>query len=202
MSSGEGEEIGVNGVHAEALNHPQCHAQNRNTVARQCRTTGLTFTTVADPLEQLRDIHLPEPVSWWPPAPGWWILAILFLGLIAACSLWYRSPSLRAYRQARKELSNLREQHKVFQDDVTLVTELSVLLRRYALAVFGRKRVASLIGDVWMTFLNKKGKTVGFTEGAGKVLLTVPYGGRDQVEAHALLSLVEQWMKTNRRWRT
>ncbi|MCZ6800066.1 MAG: DUF4381 domain-containing protein [Nitrospirae bacterium] len=155
-----------------------------------------------NPLEQLRDIHLPDPVSWWPPAPGWWILGVLTLGVIAACIWWYRNPTVRAYRVARNEFIHLREQHLAAQDDVTLVKDLSVLLRRYALAVFGRQRVASLIGKSWMIFLNETGKTLGFTEGAGKVLQTVPYGGHDPVEAQALLTLVEQWMKTNRRRRT
>ncbi|MDP7406676.1 MAG: DUF4381 domain-containing protein, partial [SAR324 cluster bacterium] len=27
-----------------------------------------------DPLAALRDVHLPPAVSWWPPAPGWWII--------------------------------------------------------------------------------------------------------------------------------
>ena len=156
---------------------------------------------MSDPLEQLRDIHLPDPVSWWPPAPGWWIVGVLTLGVIAAYIWWYRNPTVRAYRVARKEFIHLREQHLAAQDDVTLVKDLSVLLRRYALAVFGRPRVASLIGTSWMIFLNETGKTLGFTEGAGKVLQTVPYGGRDPVEAQALLTLVEQWMKTNRRRR-
>ena len=30
----------------------------------------------ADSLAQLRDIQLPEPISWWPLAPGWWVLII------------------------------------------------------------------------------------------------------------------------------
>jgi hypothetical protein len=32
-------------------------------------------------LAQLADIHLPEAVSFWPPAPGWWILALILLGI-------------------------------------------------------------------------------------------------------------------------
>ena len=28
-------------------------------------------------LKDLRDIHLPDPVSIWPLAPGWWALMIL-----------------------------------------------------------------------------------------------------------------------------
>ena len=31
----------------------------------------------------LRDLHLPEPVGWWPPAPGWWILLLLVTTLLA-----------------------------------------------------------------------------------------------------------------------
>ena len=31
-------------------------------------------------LAQLADIHLPAEVSYWPPAPGWWVLALLLLG--------------------------------------------------------------------------------------------------------------------------
>ena len=37
--------------------------------------------------EQLRDIHLPEAVSWWPLAIGWWVLG--FLAIIAIAVLAY-----------------------------------------------------------------------------------------------------------------
>jgi hypothetical protein len=38
----------------------------------------------------LRDIHLPAAISWWPPAPGWWLLAIaLTLGPLSV-GLWWR----------------------------------------------------------------------------------------------------------------
>ncbi|MEP6880575.1 MAG: DUF4381 domain-containing protein, partial [Dokdonella sp.] len=33
------------------------------------------------PGPELRDIHLPADPSWWPPAPGWWILAAILLGV-------------------------------------------------------------------------------------------------------------------------
>ena len=37
-----------------------------------------------DPTElPLRDLHLPNPVGWWPLAPGWWFLIALALALMA-----------------------------------------------------------------------------------------------------------------------
>ena len=45
-------------------------------------------------LEQLRDIHLPEAVHWWPPAPGWWIVTTLVLALL----IWLVRYLQRRYR--------------------------------------------------------------------------------------------------------
>ena len=42
----------------------------------------------ADPLAGLRDIALPAAVSWWPLAPGWWLLLGLVLLFALALPLW------------------------------------------------------------------------------------------------------------------
>ena len=48
-----------------------------------------------NPLDQLRDIHLPEPISWWPPAPGWWILAVASCALLAWILKYLHQPLSR-----------------------------------------------------------------------------------------------------------
>ncbi len=153
-----------------------------------------------DPLSDLRDIHLPDPVSFWPPAPGWWMALILVMGLIAL-SIWafrkFRTP--KAFKTARHELQGLRESYAANQQDHTLTSGLSRLLRRYAMAVYGREQVAGLTGQQWLTFLNEKGMTNQFTEGAGRVLVSAPYGSYESVQGQELIATVEQWLQGNRR---
>lgn len=153
-----------------------------------------------DPLSDLRDIHLPDPVSVWPPAPGWWIALIFVIGLIVF-SVWafrrFRTPI--AFKTARHELKGLRESYAANQQDDTLTLGLSRLLRRYAMAVYGREQVAGLTGQKWLAFLNEKGMTRQFTDGAGRVLVSAPYGSKESVQVQELITTVEQWLQGNRR---
>jgi hypothetical protein len=58
----------------------------------------------ADPadLSNLREIVLPPPVSFWPPAPGWWIVGAALAGaaliLLGKTFIRYRRDAYR--RQA------------------------------------------------------------------------------------------------------
>ncbi len=78
----------------------------------------------ADPLAQLRDIQLPEAISWWPLAPGWWILimfAASFLGLTVFRLLKHHRSNLYR-RQAIKNLSRINA-----QQDLTVNQKLVLL---------------------------------------------------------------------------
>lgn len=97
-------------------------------------------------LSNLRDIIVPDPPPLWPPAPGLWVL----LGIVAAVVLilfleFHGARKRNAYRRAGLALL----------EDARTVRDISVLLKRVALAVFPREQVASLYGSDWVLFLNR-----------------------------------------------
>ena len=64
-----------------------------------------------DPLAELRDIHLPPEIGWWPLAYGWWILiTVLFtLTMFAIFFLVKQHRSNLYKRQALRELHALKK---------------------------------------------------------------------------------------------
>ena len=96
--------------------------------------------------QQLIQPSAPPAVSWWPLAPGWWILIAVVLGLM----LWYawlvflRWRANRARRVALRELAHIARHYEQNGDSVQLAKELSELLRRALLAYAPRKDVAGL----------------------------------------------------------
>jgi hypothetical protein len=97
-------------------------------------------------LDNLRDIVIPDPPLFWPPAPGVWVA----LGIIVVIALFigwrlHESRKRNAYRKAGLAL----------MDNVRTSYDVSVVLKRVALAAFPREQVASLYGDDWVAFLHK-----------------------------------------------
>ncbi|NGY06812.1 DUF4381 domain-containing protein [Solimonas terrae] len=133
-------------------------------------------------LDQLAPAHAPAPPGWWPPAPGWWLLlAIVIITVTTLAIIWLR-PTQRRRRSALRELRGLESGPG---DDIALACGLENLLRRYALAQFGRDSVARLSGDSWLAFLAAHGG--GALAGdAGRDLLRSAYGGGAPGAARAL----------------
>jgi hypothetical protein len=150
----------------------------------------------------LRDLHLPEAVGWWPPAPGWWLLLglVLLAVLLLLHKAWVRWRADAARRIALKELARLERSWRDAPNPVLLATRLSELLRRTMLAYAPRKDVAGLTGRAWLQWLDRGLDDRVFTEGPGRALQELPYRRADQaaheLEVDALLDAVRRRLKT------
>lgn len=142
-------------------------------------------------LSQLAPAHAPPPADWWPPAPGWWALAIILILIIATLSYRYRRPAARVRRAALAELKLLE---RASIDDTELARRLAHLLRRYAVAQFGRDKVASLAGNHWIAFIIEHGAKA-WTADSGANLLRISYGGIGNAERARWLAGARSFFK-------
>ncbi|MEN8205822.1 MAG: DUF4381 domain-containing protein [Pseudomonadota bacterium] len=146
----------------------------------------------------LRDIHAAVAPGIWPPAPGWWVLALLLIAVVVLSTLWL----LRRYHLFRLKLQ-IMDEIESLSDCCTNNTEeftarLSMLLRRVALRRYSRERVASLTGNDWLRFLDETGGDGDFEHGIGQVLEDGPYRPHTRnLPAEELLSLARRWVKQN-----
>jgi len=153
--------------------------------------------TNTEALANLRDIHLPDAVSFWPPAPGWWIAigSVLLLAAILYWGLRARRRSLR--RAALIELSEIAEHHESDAEASTLALQLTMLLRRVAIARFPRRDVASLYGEDWLQFLSR---TSGRKNLPREPMLSLMQAVYAAPGANASGSLTHHWIGAVRHW--
>ena len=147
----------------------------------------------------LHDIHAAPAPEFWPPAPGWWILAGLLL-LLLGFVIWRLLAVWRRYRRRNSVLLELDTIALKHADEIA--SQVSILLRRVALLCYQRQRVASLSGHDWLEFLDATGGDGAFVNGCGKVLATAPYAVSSHLsdnDKEQLISLARQWINRNMR---
>lgn len=148
----------------------------------------------------LRDIHLPEAVSWWPLAIGWWLLPLLLLIIATAVYLLVKRRRNRKPQPAYKKIA-LQELQKIRQDfnqkeaSIAQLRAISTLLRRIALCYLPRESVASLTGKLWVNQLNQLTPDTFFSNQLGTLISSAPYKSHAEFNPEELTSTCEQWIR-------
>ena len=157
-------------------------------------------------LQLLHDIVTPAPTPWLPPAPGWYALGFCLLLLLT----WFSIKQYQAWqrdRYRRESLVILTQIEKGLADPdqyQQLLPQLPLLVKRTALAAYGRDLVASLSGTDWLAFLDKTGSTNLFTKGNGQLLVdcsfqpAIWFATLSNEQVRGLFKAVHDWVGTHK----
>jgi hypothetical protein len=155
------------------------------------------MTTAMNPSElPLRDIHIPEAISWWPLAIGWWItLAVIPIFLWISFLIYKRLTRNTAIKSAKKLLTELKQDKT--KNEMQKLQEISALIRRVAISISPREECAGLTGIAWLEYLDSSLKEKSFSQGIGKCLIEVNYWKTlpENFKLKELINLTERWLK-------
>lgn len=147
-------------------------------------------------LQQLRDIHLPEPVSAWPPAIGWWVL--LAVGLATLVLL---IRKIFAYRQANKfrkvalqQLDKASEEYQQRQNVQHYLQSANSVLRRVLLQTSELPELTSKTGAQWSDILRDSSQ-YKMNEDALFWLSTGCYQANPDTDVAGLHAQIIEWLK-------
>ncbi|GLO63969.1 hypothetical protein MACH09_44770 [Vibrio sp. MACH09] len=155
-------------------------------------------------LDKLRDIHLPDPISWWPLALGWWALlgVVLCFAMLGIIYLFYKRRSLKFVALVRlNELAIRYGETELLK--LTLATEISVLLHRVVIRLRGYENAAET-DEAWCRILSEGDN--GMDEDIARYISQAPYrmGLSDKSLSHrdgcspdtkTLVNAAEKWIR-------
>lgn len=147
-----------------------------------------------DPLSQLRDIHLPEPGGFWPPAFGWWILlALLLLLVIAALAWWLRRR--HRHRWKAPALERLEQLEAAGGADNQWFSDLNETLKRGAMVCHSSRYPESLSGEQWVHFLEKTWPTSSPPTDLLNAMVAASWQSQPQCQPNQALYAARTWIR-------
>jgi len=140
----------------------------------------------------------PEAVGLWPPAPGWYAVAVLVVIALA----WIGWKGIQRWRANAYRREALRLINRIGTKGS--LVELPEIMKRTALSAFPRSEVASLSGEAWLAFLDDTLRTTEFSDGPGRRLADLAFsidGGESlsEEERRELLGLARRWLAGHRK---
>jgi hypothetical protein len=146
-------------------------------------------------LAQLQDIHSAGQPPWWPPAPGWWLLAII--GLLVLAFVLRKIVNWLSVLRRRKAwlhaLEDLNRDYDPVQHPHEYLAGLNRLFRAVAVKAFPGTACARLQGEEWVAFI-----AALMPEDAADRLAALasgPYEPLPSFEASALNASAGTWVK-------
>jgi hypothetical protein len=138
--------------------------------------TNAALPEAAALLEQLRDIELPEPASWWPPAPGWWAVAAAALIALFFLARFLNRRRLEGLykKEARQLLADVHAEWDGAQDVRVFASSVHQLVRRVVIHHAGRDGVAGLTGSAFIEEANRL-STAAISPQTGSLLTEIGY---------------------------
>ena len=148
-----------------------------------------------DLLSQLRDIHAAPDVPWWPPAPGWWILALVVLVLLVLLGRF--AVARRRVRQRRKQRLNWVDFLNVMvnpeEEPQAYLSMLNRIFKLVAMEAFPGEHCAAMTGSEWVGFLTRKLESEPSVD-ALDVLANGPFDPRPEYDPDTVSALARTWI--------
>lgn len=145
-------------------------------------------------LSQLRDIHAAPQAAWWPPAPGWWLLALLgLIGLVLLLRhILARWLVRRRRRLLLRQLDELQTGLDAGSRPQEYVAAINRVLKSVAIRAFPGECCERMEGLQWVRFLVQK---FGPEAPAGlDALASGPYQPQPEFDSVMLDGLARQWI--------
>ncbi len=147
-------------------------------------------------LAQLQDIHAAGSPLWWPPAIGWWVLALalLFLFVVATRFLKLKLVARERRREWLRSLDAIGRELDPEHDAHQYLAGLNRLFRAVALKAFPGTGCAGLQGEEWVKFIRSL-LPENADDSSLAALARGPYEPNPDFDARSLAAHARTWVR-------
>lgn len=154
---------------------------------------------INNPLDQLPPLQMPEAISFWPPAIGWWILAILVVVLCVVAVRYFlkRKRQNRLRKAALVDLQTIYRDYQQDRNSAKYLISVNRLLKQFVMQQYPAKQLHVLSGEQWLNGLAELSPQSNINADTASALLGIygKHSEQDLDQVSALYPLLQQWFK-------